>query len=1373
MAPRCRCPACRSASISMLHQVQAGGAGSTHMQQVAVMESIPRLPQGMPTPPAPTAHAAAVTHSMLSGARSTGYYRATLADRPTPDIGTRNLDPAVASEQQYYVPLDISVSVEGPVEQYGVGYAANESLPTSRFAGPTMQSPELDLSQLHLYYDNARRRPRGADALGNVYYGFYCKSLVTVRYVRLPMQPKDGDVEDHERHCHILRDFAAQARRVDMITHPAIAQLIGVVAPGESEKASTDQRLNGPYPCAFVVMQYYDSCLRSFLDDLRKLRLTVESRDQAGHGMSGSLDSQNNPDSFDADQYEARLRIATQIASGLKVLHNHRIPHRDFSASKVMLTDAIDVSTRLLPATCSARIIDVGIVLPRSVAEDDPLLSSSSFGVMSSSAFQYMSPEAGEVDPENVDAAMAADIYAFGIVLYEILTLQQPWYRQSLMDVRRAVCERGERPKWPDSGIAIDEDLRMFVERMWHQNPCLRPSASAVHEKLERAHDFSKARVGDASRQGALPGKSSDLFLQTSEDPDAKPLTFGEDSPVIDDDFTGQQSFEQECSPSMSSSADHLYASRDAFSDSQHSVVGTATNGAISSPSVLPDSSSRETGSVGYSNNALDESDLSSDNMSSLNGTSRGKKATTNSTTHPIATGASNRAVGTDEVSGNSVLTLVEESEVSEAEFYPVSGAPGQNVHSTGKLVRTKALSPSVAESLRNSVLDESSPCGTQSIPPVGQTSVNRDAQHDSGDGRLQDKAAVEGTSASAQLLPPSTNKQDSQELGKMNLSHNACSPDYMTRDHDPRTEAVSANKVSGTGYEEQPPSSVIRGHKPSAIRNNARDVEPAWNQAHLKLAFSCPGYFDDTSQAPLRRRPSRKSEEIAELLQRHRNDTERLKRAKRGRARPDSNERGTSDNDDNHDGDDETEDTESSILQELAQAERELDCDRILQLMRDHGTILSVACRAMRALCAVARDDFKVHEAFDTGALDELMKYGCMHESDGVVCAYFCRAITAFAERYDSEIGHSMRALGVPLRIVEVMDRHRQNSTVQIEGCCALRAVCGAAELARIACVEGGAPIAVFRALSRNIAEWKDAQLAKVSLQAFAHIARGYWKGTEAFLRNSSLESVCRTCDEFPNDGIENDVLQVLQAVAEFDEGRDLLIRTHGMHTLSSIMLRESSDEFDRECCCVVTQTCCLRDAPCEKEMIASNITERIVRVLRRTSMPESANRGKAVESVAIDSARALASLATFGEEVQTHCRLIGAIEILKEAWEAHFDKPDCTSAFAICMHKLLLNNAESILSADRFGLQSLLSRAREEFKTNTETLGEIQALQLLLQTRFPNGHDRQPEGRWKVMGLFRRHDRTACADQGVYARQAEMNPSFFRQRFRGSDAP
>jgi serine/threonine protein kinase len=85
-----------------------------------------------------------------------------------------------------------------------------------------------------------------------------------------------------------------------------------------------------------------------------------------------------------------------------------------------------------------------------------------------------------------------ADVYSFGIIMWEVLTRKQPFAGRNFMGVSLDVLE-GRRPQVPGD---CPTDFRKMMKRCWHSSVEKRPSMEAVLGFFERL-------VGDEHNDGA------------------------------------------------------------------------------------------------------------------------------------------------------------------------------------------------------------------------------------------------------------------------------------------------------------------------------------------------------------------------------------------------------------------------------------------------------------------------------------------------------------------------------------------------------------------------------------------------------------------------------------------------------------------------------------------------------------------------------------------------------------------------------------------------------------------------------------------------------------------------------------------------------
>ena len=72
------------------------------------------------------------------------------------------------------------------------------------------------------------------------------------------------------------------------------------------------------------------------------------------------------------------------------------------------------------------------------------------------------------------------DIYAFGMVIWEVLTRKQPFAGSNFMNISLEVLA-GERPPIPSDG---PNELKKLIKHCWHDLPSKRPSMEQVVDVL-------------------------------------------------------------------------------------------------------------------------------------------------------------------------------------------------------------------------------------------------------------------------------------------------------------------------------------------------------------------------------------------------------------------------------------------------------------------------------------------------------------------------------------------------------------------------------------------------------------------------------------------------------------------------------------------------------------------------------------------------------------------------------------------------------------------------------------------------------------------------------------------------------------------------
>jgi tetratricopeptide (TPR) repeat protein len=231
---------------------------------------------------------------------------------------------------------------------------------------------------------------------------------------------------------------------------------------------------------------------------------------------------------------EETQRIIGDVASALDYAHGRGVIHRDIKPANILITTENQVV-----------LADFGIAL---LAQNSSSLTRGLLGTP-----QYMAPEQALGEP--IDAR--SDLYALGIVLFEMLAGQPPFRGDSPL-ATLALQVNAPLPKLRSLNPAVPEAVEAMIERALAKDPAQRyPTAAEFRAALQAAAEDAKsdmematyspdaaaaaqqarqraAQQGGDARLGGLPGLYQGMLEAAQEGDWQQVLEFGQAIRSID-----------------------------------------------------------------------------------------------------------------------------------------------------------------------------------------------------------------------------------------------------------------------------------------------------------------------------------------------------------------------------------------------------------------------------------------------------------------------------------------------------------------------------------------------------------------------------------------------------------------------------------------------------------------------------------------------------------------------------------------------------------------------------------------------------------------------------------------------------------------------
>ncbi|KAG9455972.1 hypothetical protein H6P81_000480 [Aristolochia fimbriata] len=261
-------------------------------------------------------------------------------------------------------------------------------------------------------------RELGSGTYGAVYHGKWKGSDVAIK--RIKASCFSGRPSERER---LIADFWKEALILSSLHHPNVVSFYGIVRDGPDGTLAT------------VTEFMVNGSLKQFL---QKKDRTIDRR--------------------------KRLIIAMDAAFGMEYLHGKNIVHFDLKCEN-LLVNMRD------PHRPVCKIGDLGL----SKVKQHTMVSGGVRGTLPWMAPELLSGKSNMVSEK-------IDVYSFGIVMWELLTGEEPYTDMHCASIIGGIVNNTLRPQIP---TWCDPEWKSLMESCWSSDPGDRPSFSEISQRVQ------------------------------------------------------------------------------------------------------------------------------------------------------------------------------------------------------------------------------------------------------------------------------------------------------------------------------------------------------------------------------------------------------------------------------------------------------------------------------------------------------------------------------------------------------------------------------------------------------------------------------------------------------------------------------------------------------------------------------------------------------------------------------------------------------------------------------------------------------------------------------------------------------------------------
>ncbi|XP_061347202.1 uncharacterized protein LOC133292763 [Gastrolobium bilobum] len=164
------------------------------------------------------------------------------------------------------------------------------------------------------------------------------------------------------------------------------------------------------------------------------------------------------------------VRIAVDVAEGIKFMNDHGVAYRDLNTQRI-----------LLDRHGNACLGDMGVVTAcKSVGEAIEY---------ETDGYRWLAPEIIAGDPESVTETWMSNVYSFGMVIWEMVTGEAAYSTFSPVQAAVGIAACGLRPEIPKD---CHQTLKYIMAKCWNNTPSKRPQLSEILAILMRPNNNNR-----------------------------------------------------------------------------------------------------------------------------------------------------------------------------------------------------------------------------------------------------------------------------------------------------------------------------------------------------------------------------------------------------------------------------------------------------------------------------------------------------------------------------------------------------------------------------------------------------------------------------------------------------------------------------------------------------------------------------------------------------------------------------------------------------------------------------------------------------------------------------------------------------------------